>query len=149
MSLCWYFFFCNCVCFHPISQGRCDTPGSMRGRLTLVAWVSGSAHHWLTMPTISVPPLPQHIPWTDHTAGRSLHGCIGFLIPPLEILNGHRWWQAQATDLLLHTLSNNELSVHPWNEILDQVNFDSFQCFKWITYSPQNIKFLYLGSEIN
>ena len=37
------------------------TPGSIRDKLTLVAYVSGWTSHWLAILTVSVPRLSQHI----------------------------------------------------------------------------------------
>lgn len=39
-----------------------DTLDSVSDEVTLMACVPGWIHHWLDAPTISTPPLPQHIP---------------------------------------------------------------------------------------
>ena len=46
-----------------------DPLGSVRGGLLLMAWVSSWTSHWLATPTISGPPLPQHILWVGQTVG--------------------------------------------------------------------------------
>ena len=64
------------------------TPDSARAGVNLLAWISALTSHWLGTPIISVPLLPQHMPYTIQTVDGSSYDWVGLPIPPLVTGDG-------------------------------------------------------------
>lgn len=79
-----FFWLCLVLGLWAIQPVVPGSPGSMRGRLTFMAWIPVWSSPCLVTPTSSVPPLPQNILQTEQIVGQRFCSWIDIPIATLE-----------------------------------------------------------------